>query len=1126
MRIDCDSCGAAYTIDDALIGERGIRAQCPKCGTQRVVKKDASPPAAAHPFAAPETPSPSANPFATGSAAANPFASKPNASAADPFAGMSGNPFDKAKGAAGAPPPRPLGGNNPFATATAPAPAPSPFGAPANPFAGGSAGLGGPAAPSPAAAPNPFGGAPAGAPNPFASPTAPPNPFGAPAAAPNPFASAAPSNPFAGASGATNPFGGAPAAAPNPFASAPAAAPNPFAGAPAPAPNPFASAPAAAPNPFASAPAQAPNPFASAAPASPFAGAPGTGSANPFASAPPSNPFAGTPPSNPFAGAPPTNSFAGAPAAAPFGAPAAAQKPLSSAAADPFGGATTPSSSASTNDPFESIDARTQEPDLGGESLDVGEAMSPKGSKPSRTPSEDDDPFSDIAEAPKPSRDASPAAATRWNVEARGGKSSEVSLDEVREMIRAGQIGPNDMAGPVGKPLQRIAESAILAVSLPKSAQLKSSRPAAGVRSSGGGMGRLLIGLVVVAALVGGAYVVVTSRPDLLQTKSPEGTNPFRRAQAQWSMQFPDVQGTSQEHVVEGRKFMRQDTVVGYRRADEHFRRALLVDVSNKDAIAAYVENYANLPNVSARSDPEGVALAFEGLDYVLVQDPHNAMLNRAYGALKLALGEVDEAQRYLAQATRVAPDDAEAKLLLARAQVDRDTKEALRLVELVQRQDPGLKAALVVAGAAHRRLGAFARARGFLQSRLESDPGNVPALRELARLEAALGNASASVDALRKVLENDESDVDARLMIAKLLAQSLGKPADAERELSTLLQNYSTNAGELVLPAYAHFGYLRVLRGDFDGGIEAASKALALDGSYAPAMLVVGRAKAAKGDLQGARESLEGAVRALAASRTETFFEPLARTLLADVQVRLGDTPNAIRNYNQVIEYDPRNARAYFGAAAAYMISDQPRQAVTVMRRALDVDPSIAEDLRGLTDYPTPNSDLLVYADAFKAARPGTAGAAIKDAGEGMIRLAANQDAAAEALFRKALAVDRENHIALYSLGVLQLSRNKNADALASLRRAYKGTGATHTLTNFYLARAEFASGKTADAAKRFLDVSEADQALFQAKYWHAQTLVKQGKRDEALDIFRAILTDNPDYLPVKRTLAELDVG
>ena len=36
MRIDCESCGSAYSIDDALISDKGVRAQCPKCGTSFV----------------------------------------------------------------------------------------------------------------------------------------------------------------------------------------------------------------------------------------------------------------------------------------------------------------------------------------------------------------------------------------------------------------------------------------------------------------------------------------------------------------------------------------------------------------------------------------------------------------------------------------------------------------------------------------------------------------------------------------------------------------------------------------------------------------------------------------------------------------------------------------------------------------------------------------------------------------------------------------------------------------------------------------------------------------------------------------------------------------------------------
>ena len=58
MRIDCEQCSAAFTIDDGLITDRGVRAQCPKCGHQKVVKKTAS---ATSPLTAP--PQAAGNPF-------------------------------------------------------------------------------------------------------------------------------------------------------------------------------------------------------------------------------------------------------------------------------------------------------------------------------------------------------------------------------------------------------------------------------------------------------------------------------------------------------------------------------------------------------------------------------------------------------------------------------------------------------------------------------------------------------------------------------------------------------------------------------------------------------------------------------------------------------------------------------------------------------------------------------------------------------------------------------------------------------------------------------------------------------------------------------------------------------
>ena len=123
MRIDCEQCGAAYSIDDALITERGVRAQCPKCAHQKIVKKAAAGLNPLGPGPAPVTAvmtqQPSANPFATSSPVANPFAGPPSLSGPPGFgAAAPANPF--------APPPVPPSlSSPPFPSSPFPSSSPS-----------------------------------------------------------------------------------------------------------------------------------------------------------------------------------------------------------------------------------------------------------------------------------------------------------------------------------------------------------------------------------------------------------------------------------------------------------------------------------------------------------------------------------------------------------------------------------------------------------------------------------------------------------------------------------------------------------------------------------------------------------------------------------------------------------------------------------------------------------------------------------------------------------------------------------------------------------------------------------------------------------------------------------------
>ena len=979
MRIDCDKCGAAFTIDDALISDRGVRAQCPRCGQQKVVKGNAASPPPSPPSPPPPSPPSASNPFAP-------------PSSSSPFAAPSGNPF-------AAP------GGNPFA-----APAEQPFGAPA-------------------AGANPF--APPSSSNPFAPPSS-SNPFAPPAAAANPFAPAA-ANPFGTPSAplATNPFG-------TPSLAAASAAPNPFA---APVVDPF--------SPSSLPPSPAADPFASV----------DLELARRSASDP-----AGVAP-DPFA-----------------------------ARADLFGAPDQPVSP-------------------------------PSPSSLSSPPSPAADPFAHLAPAPVTEARREVAVSGKWVVRPSEGAGEEtVELAELRERLKRGEVGADDVAGPVGGAMKAIKDTPMLAVSLPgnKGARVKGAI----AKRRGIDVPRPLVWAAAAALVVGGGgFAAYKLKPELFERQSEAGENPLRGARAAWQRQFPDVQGTAQEHVVEGRKQMRLDTAAGYRKADDELRQALLLDVGSAAAIAAWAENLANLPGV--RADADASSMALDGLAYALKREPENVELLRAQGAMQLALGHVDDAQRTLGRALKVSPGDVDCKLWMARSDIDRNAADALDVVQReVRARDPDNKVAYTVEGAARRRLGNLKEARELLSARLVSDPQNVGALREMARLELDVGQPDAALSALTTLLSAEDKDVESHLLRAKIHYQIKGgvdglKAADGQ--LDELLARHEADAGDLLVSVLAHATFVKTQLGNLDRAIELGERARKLDGNAPSPLYALGRAYAAKGDFDNAKKALDQAVRAM--TSRDQFYEPLVRAELASVQGRSGDVPNAIRNGERAIEIDRLNLRAYFGLAALYAKDQKFTQAMTIMRKTLANDPAWEHDRRVPTDYPTQAADVVAFADVFKDAKPPPGDESLlslKYSSEGMIRYSAGQRDEAETLLRQALKSDPQNQGAVLYLSIIELEKGRTAEPRERLREFIASTASQHPVTLLYMGRAEAADGDLEAARKRLGELAEAEPTLVQARYSLGMVMRAQKLEAQASEELRAVVKQDPDFLPAKHALDE----
>jgi tetratricopeptide (TPR) repeat protein len=702
-----------------------------------------------------------------------------------------------------------------------------------------------------------------------------------------------------------------------------------------------------------------------------------------------------------------------------------------------------------------------------------------------------------------------------------------LELPELRERLKAGTVRPDDLCAPAGEPLKPAREHAALSVVLVAQKATAEKPRVSGARATGFSLSLprpVLAAIAGVVVVLGVGVGLKTFMPELFEKQSEAGVNPLRRVRPIWQRQFPDVEGTAQEHLVEGKKQMQLDTAAGYRKADEELKKSLLLDVSNVAAIAAWVENFANLPTV--RADLDGSTSAREGIEFALKKEPNNADALRAQGALKLALGDVDDAQRVLTRARAAEPGDLATLVVLARSELERSPANALTLIQNeVRARSPDLKVAFTIEGAAQRRLGAFKEAREMLEARLVSDPSNVGALKEMAKLELDLGHPDAAQKALVTLLDAEDKDVEAHLLRAKIAYQIKGgvdglKAADAQ--LSEILSKHEGAAGDLLLSVLAHATFVKTRLGLDADAITLGERARATDGAYPSALFALGRAYAHKGDLDNARKSLEQATRAT--EQRDTDYETVVRSELAGVQALGGDDANATRNFEKVIEYDPRNVRALFAFAALHMKNGKATPAMTIMRRALANDPAWDADRQVVTDYPTPKSDLVAWANVFRDAKidPNDESlGSLKASSEGVIRFHAGERDKATALFEKALKLDRYNHAALLYQAVIELDAGRIVDAKKHLKVAVETTATSHPMTRLYLARAELLTGDLESARKRLQDLVETEPTLVQARYSLAMVLRAQKLESQATTELKAVVRQDPDYQPAKQALA-----
>lgn len=299
--------------------------------------------------------------------------------------------------------------------------------------------------------------------------------------------------------------------------------------------------------------------------------------------------------------------------------------------------------------------------------------------------------------------------------------------------------------------------------------------------------------------------------------------------------------------------------------------------------------------------------------------------------------GKTDEATKLLTQVLNANSKDSDAIAMRAALMVQRGNRDELKkaigdLQPLVTKnpKDPMLHFNLGRAYMANRDLD---QARQQLQDALKLSPNYIPAKLTLAQLLLTKGENANAVSLVDEVLKADPSNIAARL-IRTLGLMNMGEGTRAREDLNTILaKNPKLNDAryQLGLLDFSERKYKEA----------EANFQILRDANDPRGLIGIVECRAARGDYDGAIGLLQGDL-------NQNPNRADYRLALANLQANARRYPDAVANYQHLIDANPKGSDLYVRKGDAQRLSGDLNGAITSFQKAhelngTDVKPLIA---------------------------------------------------------------------------------------------------------------------------------------------------------------------------------------
>ncbi len=317
-------------------------------------------------------------------------------------------------------------------------------------------------------------------------------------------------------------------------------------------------------------------------------------------------------------------------------------------------------------------------------------------------------------------------------------------------------------------------------------------------------------------------------------------------------------------------------------------------------------------------------------------------MLN---GMAHFGLGEMEKAKPYLELAYRQQPASPLAKLIAQIAIAEPNMPRAVEVLEDYLRARPGDGQAMLMLATAHMSQGRYAKATTLLNEALRAK--DVPAFHTALGVSLMRsGQSRNAAEELEKAFKKDPKQTYAGLALVDLYVKS-GDVAKAQAMADGLVRANPSNATMLVVQAQAH-----VSAGDLAGARQSYEKALKIDGTILQAKIGLAHVDLLSRKFDDADKRLRALLRENERN-VDVLFE------LATLNELWGREADALKWLESAAEAsDAKQTRVNFALVAWHLRKGQPAKALEAGKQLMAKAPDDVEALQAYASAQAANGD------------------------------------------------------------------------------------------------------------------------------------------------------------------------